>query len=215
MDVDPRQYEQIAVSDKDIHDIVISYLVHNCFNETAESLCASVKMKPLPYSLDDMERRKEILRYTLEGNVPKAIELTEKLAPELLEKNKDLHFDLLILRFVELVSSRKSTEALEFALAKLSPFSELQKYRSKLEDSIALLAYEEPQNSPMFHLLSPDHRQQVADSLNRVLLEHNNQPGYSALERLLQQATLVRQYLTQELGTESYPPFSLTDQFKS
>ncbi|CAM8939650.1 unnamed protein product [Rhodiola kirilowii] len=215
MDVDPRQYEQIAVSDKDIHDIVISYLVHNCFNETAESLCASVKMKPLPYSLDDMERRKEILRYTLEGNVPKAIELTEKLAPELLEKNKDLHFDLLILCFVELVCSRKSTEALEFALAKLSPFSELQKYRSKLEDSIALLAYEEPQNSPMFHLLSPDHRQQVADSLNRALLEHNNQPGYSALERLLQQATLVRQYLTQELGTESYPPFSLTDQFKS
>jgi len=37
----------------------------------------------------------------------KAIELTEQLAPDLLDKDKDLHFDLLSLHFVELVSSRK------------------------------------------------------------------------------------------------------------
>lgn len=35
---------------------------------------------------------------------------------------------------------------------------------------MALLAYEEPDKSPMFHLLSLDYRQQVADSLNRAIL---------------------------------------------
>lgn len=35
---------------------------------------------------------------------------------------------------------------------------------------MALLAYEEPEKSPMFHLLSKDYRQQVADSLNRAIL---------------------------------------------
>lgn len=35
---------------------------------------------------------------------------------------------------------------------------------------MALLAYEEPEKSPMFHLLSLDYRQQVADSLNRAIL---------------------------------------------
>lgn len=35
---------------------------------------------------------------------------------------------------------------------------------------MALLAYEEPEKSPMFHLLSLDYRQQVADSLNRAVL---------------------------------------------
>lgn len=35
---------------------------------------------------------------------------------------------------------------------------------------MALLAYEEPEKSPMFHLLSSEHRQQVADSLNRAIL---------------------------------------------
>ena len=35
---------------------------------------------------------------------------------------------------------------------------------------MALLAYEEPEKSPMFHLLSLDYRQHVADSLNRAIL---------------------------------------------
>jgi hypothetical protein len=39
-----------------------------------------------------------------------------------------------------------------------------------MQDCIALLAYEEPEKSPMFFLLSMDHRQSVADSLNRAIL---------------------------------------------
>lgn len=48
-----------------------------------------------------------IFHCAMEGNALKAIELTEQLANDLLEKNKDLHFDLLSLHFVELVCSRK------------------------------------------------------------------------------------------------------------
>lgn len=43
----------------------------------------------------------------LEGDALKAIELTEQLAPGLLDNSKDLHFDLLTLHFVKLVCSRK------------------------------------------------------------------------------------------------------------
>lgn len=38
------------------------------------------------------------------------------------------------------------------------------------QDFMALLAYNEPEKSPMFHLLSLEYRQQVADSLNRAVL---------------------------------------------
>lgn len=48
-----------------------------------------------------------IFHNALEGNALKAIELTGQIAPDLLEKNKDLHFDLLSLHFVELVCLRK------------------------------------------------------------------------------------------------------------
>ncbi|XP_068652315.1 uncharacterized protein [Aristolochia californica] len=215
MDLDPRQYDHVAINDNDVRNIVLSYLVHNCFKETAETFIGSTGMKQPPDYPVDMEKRKPIFHFALEGNALKAIELTEQLAHNLLEDNKDLHFDLLSLHFVELVCSRKCTEALEFAQNKLTPFGKVQKYVEKLEDFMALLAYEEPEKSPMFHLLSLEYRQNVADSLNRAILSHANLPNYSSMERLIQQATLVRQYLHQEIGKDAPPPFSLKAFLKS
>lgn len=93
---------------------------------------------------------------------------------------------------------------------------------------MALLAYNEPEKSPMFHLLSLEYRQEVADSLNRAILgvflrvflmllflitlvyplllifgviflaANSNLPSYSAVEKLMQQTTVVRQCLSQE-----------------
>lgn len=215
MDVDPRQYENIVVNDNDIHNIVLSYLVHNCYKETVESFIACTGMKQPTNHLEDMEKRKRIFNFALDGNALKAIELTEQFAPDLLDKNQDLHFDLLSLHFVELVCSRKCTEALEFAQTKLTPFGKVQKYVEKLEDFMALLAYEEPEKSPMFHLLSLDYRQHVADSLNRAILANANLPSYSAMERLIQQTTVVRQCLNQETGKDGLLPFSVNDFLKS
>ncbi|XP_058074922.1 uncharacterized protein LOC131223505 isoform X2 [Magnolia sinica] len=209
MELDPRQYDHVAISDNDVRNIVLSYLVHNCFKETAETFIACSGMKqPTDYPVD-MDKRKPIFHFALEGNALKAIELTEELAHDLLVKNKDLHFDLLSLHFVELVCSRKCTEALEFAQTKLTPFGNVDKYVKKLEELMALLAYEEPEKSPMFHLLSMEYRQSVADNLNRAILAHANLPSHSSMERLIQQTTVVRQCLHQELGKDGPPPFSL------
>ncbi|OWM80884.1 hypothetical protein CDL15_Pgr006915 [Punica granatum] len=190
----------LVVNDDDLHSVVLSYLVHNCYKETVESFTSCTEMKRPADCLEDMEKRKRIFRFALEGNALKAIELTQELAQDLLEKNPDLHFDLLSLHFVELICSRKCTEALEFAQSKLAPFGKVQKYVAKLEDFMALLAYEEPEKSPMFHLLSLEYRQHVTDSLNHAILENANLPSYSAMERLIQQATVVRQCLSQEQG---------------
>ncbi|XP_061970993.1 uncharacterized protein LOC133693726 isoform X1 [Populus nigra] len=214
MDVDPRHYEQIGIKDNDIHNIVLSYLVHNCYRETLESFVDCTGMpEPADY-IEDMEKRKGIFCCVLEGNALKAIELTEQVACDLLENNKDLHFDLLSLHFVELVCAKKCTEALEFAQNKLMPSGKEQKLLEKLEDFLSLLAYEEPEKSPMFHLLGPEYRQHVADKLNRAILAHRNLPSYTAVERLIQQTIVVRQSLNQDHGKDEIPPFSLKDFLK-
>ncbi|WOG91982.1 hypothetical protein DCAR_0311238 [Daucus carota subsp. sativus] len=214
MDIDPRQYENTAINDDDIHNIVLSYLVHNCYKDTVESFITTTGVTK-PVVFEDMEKRKRVFMLALEGDALKAIELTEQLAPGLLDKSKDLHFDLLTLHFVELVCSRKCTEAVEFARTKLTPFGDVQKYVEKLEDFMALLAYEEPEKSPMFHLLSSEYRQHVAESLNRAILAHANLPSYPAVERLMQQTVVVRQYLDQEQDKEGLSHFSLKDFLKS
>ncbi|RZC44686.1 hypothetical protein C5167_037635 [Papaver somniferum] len=215
MDLDPRQYDNVAIDDGDVRSVVLSYLVHNCFKETADSFVATTGVKvPDNYPVG-MDKRKPIYHFALEGNALKAIELTEQLAPNLLEENMDLHFDLLSLHFVELVCTRKCTEALEFAQSKLTPFGRVNKYVEKLEDFMALLAYEEPENSPMFHLLSSEYRQHVAESLNGAILAHSNMPSYSALERLLHQTTVIRHSLHQESNKDEHAPFSLKAFLKS
>lgn len=215
MDADPRQFETIGVDENDIHKIVLSYLVHNCFKDTLESFVSCTGLKQPADHLEDMEQRKRIYHFALDGNVSKAIEMTEEFAPGLLEENKDLHFDLLSLHFVELVSAGKTDEALLFAQSQLTDFGKEQKFVKKLEDFMALLAYDEPEKSPMFHLLSPEHRQHVADSLNRAVLAHAKLPSYSAMERLIQQTTVVRQCLSQEHGKDGHKPFALKDFLKS
>ncbi|KAI3717705.1 hypothetical protein L1987_69482 [Smallanthus sonchifolius] len=215
MDADPRQYEHIKINGKDSHNIILSYLIHGCFKDTVESLVASTGLKVPAAQLEDMEKRKRILHFALNGNALDAIQLTERLSPDLLENNKGLLLDLLSLHFIELISSKKCTEALEFAQVKLTPFGKVQKYVKKLEDFMALLAYEEPEKSPMFHLLGLEYRQHVADDLNRAILAHACTPSYSGLERIIQQATVVRQCLSEELGKDAPSPFSFKDFLKS
>ncbi|KAM0910998.1 hypothetical protein ACQ4PT_013784 [Festuca glaucescens] len=107
MDLDPRLYENVSVSDNDVRDIVLSYLMHNCYKETAETFLSSTGLKlPIDYTVD-VDKRKEILNFVLEGDAVKAIKLTDELVPNLLENDMDLHFDLLSLHFIELVRSRK------------------------------------------------------------------------------------------------------------
>ncbi|XP_077233621.1 uncharacterized protein LOC143875925 [Tasmannia lanceolata] len=202
-------YMASAINGNYVRNIVLSYIMHNCFKETPETFITCTVMKlPADFPLD-IFLRKAIYHLALEGNVLKAIELTQQVAHDLLEENMDLYFVLLSLHFVELVCSRKCTEAMEFAQTKLTPLGKVTKYVEKLKEFVALLAYEEPEKSPMFHLLSVEYRQNVVDSLNRAILAHANLPNYSSMERLIQQNTVVRQFLHQELGKNGPPPFSL------
>ncbi|KAL9263667.1 Glucose-induced degradation protein 8-like protein [Drosera capensis] len=214
MESDPRKYEHIVVKETDTHNIVLAYLVHNCFKETVESFIASTGMEQPASCIKDMDRRKGIINLVLDGYSLEAIEWTEQLAPDLFQKNKDLHFDLLGLHYVKLVCHRKTDEAVEFAQKVLTPFGMMESFLEKLEDFMALLAYEEPEKSPMFHLVGLDYRQQIADNLNQAILAHASLPSRSSLERLIQQTLVVGQVLNQEQSKDGHPLLSLKDFIK-
>ncbi|XBH74640.1 hypothetical protein VPH35_101549 [Triticum aestivum] len=102
------------------------------------------------HALEGMWHERSILNFVVEGDAVKAIELTEELAPNLLEN--DMNF----LSYKVFTSLK----ALKFGQKKLTP-------------------------------------------------SHANLPAYSSLERVIQQSTVVRQYLQQEVDKDSYPPFCL------
>ncbi|KAK8683743.1 hypothetical protein V6N13_039794 [Hibiscus sabdariffa] len=180
---------------------LVSYLVHNCFKETAESFIACTGTKQPSDYLEDIEKRKRTFQLdALEG-----IELTEQLAANLPEKTKDLH--LIFQAFILWSLYALGNEALEFVQMKLNLFGNWkeQKYVEKLQvvktlpllyDFMAMLVNEEPEKSPMFHLLSSKYQQHVAENLNGAIL---------AIERLIKPTTAFRQCLNQEHAKDTMP----------
>eukprot|EP00250_Pteridium_aquilinum_P005859 c15885_g1_i1 orf=254-901(+) len=210
MEPQPSAYENMVVDDGDIRTLVLDYLIHNYLKETAEAFVSCAGMKRTFDWSAELDKRKTIYTHAMEGNVLKAIELTNELASDLLQNNEDVLFDLLTLHFVELIRSKKCTGALEFAQREFTAYGKLDRYREKLQDVMTLLAYEEPEKSPVYELLSMDHRQNVADKLNRIVLAHYKLPSSTSLERLLQQLTVARSCLNQDGGKDGWAPFSLS-----
>eukprot|EP00741_Cyanophora_paradoxa_P020800 tig00021312_g20079.t1 len=69
-----------------------------------------------------------------------------------------------------------------------------------VEAAVGLLAYEEPERSPLRHLLGPQRREAVADAVNSALLAFLGLPGESPLERDLVQLTAVQAELREANG---------------
>lgn len=68
--------------------------------------------------------------------------------------------------------SGKIEESLAFAQTQLSEAGEKSaEVRTELERTLALLAFEKPQNSPFADLLDQSHRQKVASELNAAILK--------------------------------------------
>lgn len=69
----------------------------------------------------------------------------------------------------------KIEEALSFAQTQMAEAGENSiEVRTELERTLALLAFERPQNSPFAELLDQSHRQRVASELNAAILKTEN-----------------------------------------
>lgn len=53
-----------AINDDDVRNVVLSYLVHNCFNETVDSFVACTGMKQPADYIEDLEKRKSKWNYS-------------------------------------------------------------------------------------------------------------------------------------------------------
>ncbi|MCO5568219.1 hypothetical protein L7F22_021915 [Adiantum nelumboides] len=133
MEPDPAAYENMVVGEGDVRKIILDYLIHNCLRETTEAFISCTGMKCSFDWSAKLDKRKTIYTYAMEGNIMKAIELTNELASDLLQNNQDVLFELLMLHFVELIRSRNCTGALEFAQRELTTYGNRKEYIEKLQ----------------------------------------------------------------------------------
>lgn len=172
-----------------MNKLIMNYLVTEGFKEAAEKFQQESGVGPT-VDLNSLEDRIRIRDAIITGQVQEATALINQLHPDLLDSDRYLYFHLQQLHLIELIRSNRVEEALAFAQSHLSEAGEDDpSVLSELERTVALLAFEDPLNSPFGDLLQPAHRQKVASEINAAIIKLEHQectlPKLSTLLKLI------------------------------
>lgn len=173
------------VTRADMNKLIMNYLVTEGFKEAAEKFRLEAGVTP-PVELDALDDRIQLRSLVQNGQIQDAITLINNLFPELLDNHRYLYFRLQQQKLIELIREKDVEGALQYAQTHLSErVEENPEVLSELEKTLALLAFENPENSPFGELLHPSQRHKVASELNAAILEVDATPHIASLLKLL------------------------------
>ncbi|XP_005183331.1 glucose-induced degradation protein 8 homolog [Musca domestica] len=164
--------EQFPFKQADMNRLIMNYLVTEGFKEAAEKFQVEAGLLEPSVELNSLDDRILIREAIQNGRIQEATQLVNQLHPELLDSDRYLYFHLQQLQLIELIRAGKIEEALSFAQTRLSEAGEdIPEVLCELERTLALLAFEKPQESPFSYLLEQSHRQKIASELNAAILK--------------------------------------------
>jgi hypothetical protein len=174
--------------------LVLSYLIHHGYSETVRLFArdSGVSGPQLDAQLVDIENRQRLCALLRTGDIDKVINELNRIYPDFLHKRKDILFKLLSQKFIEMIKVAPIEDTMVFGQTELYKFEkESPQYKKDLEEVFSLLAYIEPQKSPMAYLLDESRRDPIISDLNCALLVHTNRPPMPQLEKVVRQTSIV------------------------
>ncbi|CAN1235526.1 Ran-binding protein M homolog [Linum perenne] len=190
-------------------ELVRSYLLHYGYKETLNSFDLACKNTVPPILISEengydsqdivyaLNQRRELRQLIRNGQIDAATSKLRDWFPQILEdENSATCFLLHCQKFIELVRIGELEEAVKYGRIQLANFFSMPVYNDLVQDCVTLLAYDEPQRSPVSYLLEDARRELVADTVNAMVLLTNQdskdlQGGLqSYLERLVRQLTV-------------------------
>ncbi|XDA82431.1 hypothetical protein R6Z07F_012349 [Ovis aries] len=164
----------LHVQRADMNRLIMNYLVTEGFKEAAEKFRMESGIEP-SVDLETLDERIKIREMILKGQIQEAIALINSLHPELLDTNRYLYFHLQQQHLIELIRQRETEAALEFAQTQLAEQGEeSRECLTEMERTLALLAFDNPEDSPFGDLLNMMQRQKVWSEVNQAVLDYEN-----------------------------------------
>ncbi|CAN1235525.1 Ran-binding protein M homolog [Linum perenne] len=201
--------DKISLPKNISHGLVRSYLLHYGYKETLNSFDLACKNTVPPILISEengydsqdivyaLNQRRELRQLIRNGQIDAATSKLRDWFPQILEdENSATCFLLHCQKFIELVRIGELEEAVKYGRIQLANFFSMPVYNDLVQDCVTLLAYDEPQRSPVSYLLEDARRELVADTVNAMVLLTNQdskdlQGGLqSYLERLVRQLTV-------------------------
>ncbi|KAM3711594.1 hypothetical protein ACB098_01G121400 [Castanea mollissima] len=224
-DVKGSLFPTIAVHSQN-EEIVRSYLLHYGYEETLNSfdMASKTTVPPVHIAQENgfdeqdimyaLNERKTLRQLIKNGEIDAALGKLHDWYPQIVQDDKSATCFLLhCQKFIELVRVGSLEEAVKYGRIQLAKFFGLAGFEDFVQDCVALLAYEQPQESSLGYLLEDSQREVVADAVNAMILSMNpnlkDSHGclQSCLERLLRQLTaccLERRSLNGDQGEAFY-----------
>ncbi|KAG8353730.1 hypothetical protein FVEN_g8425 [Fusarium venenatum] len=183
--------EEVKAPKSDINALILDYLTMEGYPNAAANFSKEANLIP-HQETPSIIARQEIQNCIHSGNIQTAIETLNDFDPEILDEDKALHFSLLRLQLVELIRTCNTPggdirPALKFATEQLGPRAPTnRKFLGDLEKTMALLMFPSDSLEPeLAALLKPELRLEVADNVNRAILERQSQRRESAIRQLV------------------------------
>ncbi|TXG66565.1 hypothetical protein EZV62_007840 [Acer yangbiense] len=200
--------EKISLPPNVSYGLVRSYLLHYGYEDTLNSfdLAGKSTVPPISFAQENgfdeqdivyaLNQRKTLRQLIRNGEIDAAFAKLHNWYPWIVQDDKSSTCFLLhCQKFIELVRVGALEEAVKFGRVELAKFFGLDEFENLVQDCVALLAYEKPQESSVGYLLEDSQREIVADMVNAMVLSMNPNAKdlhgclHSYLERLLRQLT--------------------------
>ncbi|CAI5721288.1 unnamed protein product [Hyaloperonospora brassicae] len=167
-------------------------------------------MGPLVATVDLqlVQERMSVQQFLLEGRVQSARGMRARLVnmePHLLQKESAMDFLLAKQELIELIKRQEIEEALQFAIENLAPFGRASPhFLREIEQTMSLVAFQNPSESPLGHLLEQSQRCRVASEVNSAILRSQVQEPEPMLSLMVQQFHYMDEQLETKLSRRSH-----------
>ncbi|VVA90921.1 unnamed protein product [Arabis nemorensis] len=174
-------FKAVNIRKEDMNRLVMNFLVAEGHQEAAEKFLKESGTTP-EVDLASITDRMAVIKAIQCGNVEEAAEKLNALNPEILKTS----FLLQQQRLIEIIREGKISEAIAFAKDNLAPFAEESNaYLLEVEDTIALLAFEDHLNCPRKELLDKSQRFNTASEVNAAMFTSQTDEKGPKLDSLL------------------------------
>lgn len=186
-----RQVEEVKTPKSDINALILDYLTLAGYPNAAAKFSTEANLSPHQRSTA-IEARQEIQSFIHRGDIENAIQTLNDQDPSILDEDEPLHFALLRLQLVELIRKAQPGgdigPALEFAQKQLGPKApRTPQFLEDLEKTMSLLVFDHDNLDPsLASLLQPGLRREVADKVNKAILERQYERRDAAIRSLVQ-----------------------------
>lgn len=180
----------------EINKLVMEYLVKEGFKDAVLSFQTESGIDP-GVDMGILDEQIKIRAAVESGSIQDAVVLVNDVDPEILDTNPKLFFHLQQQQLLEYIRQGDIEKVLDYAQKELSARGEENpEFLEELEQTLALLAFDDMSASPFSGLLEHSQRLKVVSELNAAVLSSQDQDSESKLSMLMKLVMWTQEQLS-------------------